>query len=292
MRCLSCGNGIGQSETYCNRCGAAVGEANGEAAVDSGGPDGHVLRCPSCKIEVVERADFCLSCGEPLTKSAGDRRRSSQYREAGGQARKRGPSVVQRLVDGAKSKDGSDDLQYGQMVIIAARWILVASGLMLALWLPGDIVDLRVQIVVILGLAVANLYLHTQVLMKRPVLAPFVYLASLADLTAISMIIVAQGGFASQLYVFYFPAILAFSVAFSTEMTLAYAGATIAAYGLIAFATFTGNSPEVIAVRLLMLGAVAICGNVYWRNERQRRGEAEAVRQELRAQVQERVTSS
>ena len=171
------------------------------------------------------------------------------------------------------------------MVIIAARWVLVATGLMLALWSPADVVDLRIQIVVILGLAGANFYLHTQVLMGRPTLAPVAYAASAADLIAISMIIFAQSESSSGLYVFYFPAILAFSVAFRTEMTLAFAGAGIAAYGLIATTSFHTDSPEVISVRLLMLAAVAVCGNMYWRIERRRRVAAHQVRDELRAQV-------
>ena len=62
----------------------------------------------------------------------------------------------------------ADDLAHGQVVIIAARWVLVVAGLILALWDPAPIAELRFQIVFILGLAMVNFYLQAQVLMRRP----------------------------------------------------------------------------------------------------------------------------
>ena len=70
---------------------------------------------------------------------------------------------------------------------------------------------------------------------------------------------------------FYFPAILALSVAFRTEFTLAFASAAVAVYGMISLATFGGDDGQALIARLLMLVAVAVCGNVYWRTERDRR---------------------
>ena len=257
------------------------------------------MRCLKCDEDNSGFNDFCVSCGSRLRRgsSGASRRRAARdYREVeerSGTEPERRSSLIEKVAERIASADQgetSDDLKHGQMVIIAARWVLVTTGLMLALWSPSDIVDLRIQIVVILGLAGANFYLHTQVLMGRPTLAPVAYAASAADLIGISMIIFAQDGSSSGLYVFYFPAILAFSVAFRTELTLAFAGAAIGAYGLIATTSFQGNGPEVIAVRLLMLAAVAVCGNMYWRIERRRRLEAHQVRDELRAQVEPQVS--
>ncbi len=118
--------------------------------------------------------------------------------------------------------ENSEDLRSGQDVVIAARWILVAAGLMLALWSPTSLADLRVHIVVILALAVANFYLHSQVLMRKPVLAPVAYAASAVDILAISLIVIAGDGYLSPLFVFYLPAVLAISVAYRTEAALAF----------------------------------------------------------------------
>jgi hypothetical protein len=165
----------------------------------------------------------------------------------------------------------SEDLRSGQDVAIAARWILVAAGLMLALWSPTDLADLRVHIVVILGLAVANFYLHTQILMRKPVLAPVVYAASAADIVAISLIVIAGDGYLSPLFVFYLPAVLAISVAFRTEAVVAFTGAAILAYAMISATAFAGADGVAVATRMVIIAGVALCGNAYWRIERDRR---------------------
>ena len=179
--------------------------------------------------------------------------------------------MYKRIVSLIDRNEEWGDLRSGQDVVIAARWILVAAGLMLALWSPASLGDLRVQIVVILGLAVANFYLHTQLLMREPVLAPVAYAASAADIVAISLIVIAGDGHLSPLFVFYLPAVLAISVAFRTEATLIFTGAAILAYALISAPAFAGADGVAVLTRMVVIAGVAICGNTYWRIERDRR---------------------
>ena len=184
--------------------------------------------------------------------------------------------MLNRLMD---QSEPTDDLAHGQVVIVAARWILVVSGLVLALWNPASMGDLRVSIVLILGLAMANFFLHIQVLMRRPVSATVAYAASAADITVISLVLIVEGGFNTIPYVFYFPALLALSVASPTRVTAGFAGAAIASYALISVFT-AGSAGDAAAVltQMLMLAAVAVCGNVYWRIENdRRRGSAETL---------------
>ena len=68
----------------------------------------------------------------------------------------------------ARSSHTPEDLAHGQIVIVTFRWIMVAAGFVFALWNPEPVAELRVQILVILALAVANFYLHAQVLRRRP----------------------------------------------------------------------------------------------------------------------------
>ena len=84
------------------------------------------------------------------------------------------------------------------------------AGLLLAFWNPGAVNELRVQILVILVLAVANFYLHAQLLRRRPAIDSVVYAASAADIAVITTLVVSQGGFISNLFIFYFLAFLAF----------------------------------------------------------------------------------
>jgi len=168
-------------------------------------------------------------------------------------------------------RDGNG-LAHGQLVVVAARWVLVLTGLVLAMWNPGELADLRIQITVILTLAVVNFYLHAQVLTRRPVLDPVVLAASVGDLAVISLLVASQGGSSSNLYIFYFPAILALSVAFPAALTALYSGAAMLLYGAIAFASQTTEADaQNVIVRLLMLAAVAACGGIFHTIEAGRR---------------------
>lgn len=166
----------------------------------------------------------------------------------------------------------SDDVASGQIVIITARWVLVLAGLLLTLWQPGSVVELRVHIVALLALAVGNFYLHAQVLMRRPLPELTVYAASVADIVVITLLAFSQGGAASGIYIFYFPAIMAFAVAFPGRVTGGFVAAVLLLYGTLYASSAGGaDSPQVGIARLLMIAAVATCGYLYWRIEASRR---------------------
>ncbi len=184
-------------------------------------------------------------------------------------------------------REARRDLQLGQPVIITARWILIATGLFLSIFQPGPIEELRVELAVIFGLSGLNFYLHTQLLRGQPVSRRLVYAASAADLGVVSALLLAQGGFESNLFVLYLPALLALSVAFPPRVTFAYTAATVAIYGLIALATAPAleHEAQIIVVRLIMLVAVAFCGGLYWQIEHARRRTAAETRRRLETEL-------
>ncbi len=174
-----------------------------------------------------------------------------------------------------KPKSSSfNPLAEGQMVIIVARWVLVLASLVLIL-LDASAVSktvFRFELSVVLLLAVSNFYLVAQVLTKRRTLPGVVYGMGLADLIVITLIIIAQGGFHSNVYTFYFPAILAFSVAMPAVVLWGYVGLTIGVYSLISLLDFslTATDYQTLLIRLIMLVAVAVCGSYFARLERDR----------------------
>jgi hypothetical protein len=246
-----------------------------------------------------------MSCGEKVEPSKTIPRGPRTQAEAFGPTAEEDGTTVEELDDSyvprqvsygvnvGKWFEPSEDLHHGQVVVIAARWILVGAGLMLALWNPDAVGELKVQLMLILGLAVANFFLHSRVLMGQRVMPAVAYMASAVDIGVISMIVVAAGGFESGAYVFYFPALLALSVAYRTEVTFVFTGAAVALYGLIASAGMVGaEDGATVVARLLILAAVAVCGNVYYRTERDRRKAAEQTREELKIQLQQEVSVS
>ena len=165
-------------------------------------------------------------------------------------------------------------LAEGQIVIIIARWVLVLTSLFLILADTTSVTfnTIRFEIMVVLLLAVSNFYLVAQVLTKRKTLDMVIYGMSLADLAVISIVVAIQGGFSSNVYTFYFPAMLAFSLAFPMLELYLYFSATIGIYSLICLLTIHNvDDIQTLLVRVLMLTAIAVCGSHFAEIERNRR---------------------
>ncbi len=188
------------------------------------------------------------------------------------------------------SKETLEDLFHGQHVIVMARWILVVGGLILALWNPAAIDELRVQIVFLLALAVGNFFIHAQLLKRRPLPGELVMLASAVDILAISVMIgIAAPRVDSDVFNFYFPAVLAFAVTFPPLVTGVLTAGVLAIYSSLAFSSFFIEGAETAVVtRLIMIAAVAVVGAIYWQIERNRRRQAADAQRELMAQIHER----
>jgi hypothetical protein len=160
------------------------------------------------------------------------------------------------------------ELARGQTVIVYARWLLVLVGLLVAVWNPDSLPQLRIQVGVVLLVAIANFVMHAQILRRRPTIQAVAYAASLGDLLVISLLVASQGGFGSNTFVFYFPAVLAIAVAFPTPQA---AGLSIIGVCLaFLVGTHGAKNAEEVLLRTLAIGAVAVIGNAYWRLHRAR----------------------
>ena len=104
---------------------------------------------------------------------------------------------------------------------------------------------------------------------------------------AISLIVIAGDGYLSPLFVFYLPAVLAISVAYRTEAAFAFTGAAVVLYALISSPAFAGTDGVAVATRMVVIAGVAICGNTYWRLERDRRPAAADLRPQTGSEAQE-----
>lgn len=160
----------------------------------------------------------------------------------------------------------------GQMLLVIARWVLVVAGLSLVLWNPGPIDDMRFKILFLLLLSAGNFFLGTQILRKKGTMDWVVYGASLADLGVISLILVTENGFSSPTYIFYYPAILAISVAFPTLEMFAFTGGAVTIYSVISVFSmdFNDGNFQTLMTRVLMMVAVAVIGNLYRQKELKR----------------------
>jgi hypothetical protein len=185
----------------------------------------------------------------------------------------------------------SDDLVFGQTVLVWARWILIGTGLVLSFWTPTDLLTLQIQLAAIIALAFGNFYLHVQLLRGHPAIDNVVYAASIGDLCVVTALVLVQGGYPSPVFVFYFAAVVGISVAFPTVLTAAYTAIVVGVYGVICFATAPSDELPAVFTRLLMIAAIAVCGNLFARNESHRRQDAIRIHQELQDEAAESAPS-
>jgi hypothetical protein len=172
-----------------------------------------------------------------------------------------------------------DDLLHGHSVIIAARWMLVAVGLMIVLYRPQSVTDVTVGVLGVLGIAIVNFWLHTRPLTNRPTEPFWAYFASAVDIGVISGLTLIGGNMPGSTYAFYYPAVVGYSLVFPSSVSAWLSSA------MLTFVCATGVTDgldiPILVARLLTLGATAFIGWRYRRVEEerlQRRAEASSVR--------------
>ena len=199
--------------------------------------------------------------------------------------------MATNLITTGFKRTESVDMSLGLPVIVAARWVLVVSGIAFALWNANDLVELRVSVLLVIALAIANFFLHIEVTKKRPVDQRIVYGLSAADLGVVTAVLVSIGEFPATQFIYYLPALAAISVTFATSVTALFTAVTVLAYG--GFSVIASTVPEfdttdgrlsVLIAHVVVLVAVPFCGNVYWRLERDRR-QRDAQQAETKAQI-------
>lgn len=182
-----------------------------------------------------------------------------------------------------------DDLRYGQKVIIWARWMIVVFALIMGLYRPEGITELVIIILALLAVAVLNFALHTRVLTKQPVKINLIYVASVADICLISLITGLKGGINTHVFLYYYPAVLAFALVFPRKLTIQLTIVVLILYFSICLLfSNTGlqsGHEAVLIFRLLSIFGVAIVGNQYRLIEAKRRKKAAEKKQTLQAEL-------
>jgi hypothetical protein len=186
-----------------------------------------------------------------------------------------------------------DDLRYGLIVIIWARWSIVIFAFILRLYRATEIPILVITIVGLLAVAMINFALHVRILSKQAPKIRWVYLASIADMCLISLITGLEGGLNTHIFLYYYPAVLGFALVFPGKITTWLTIGVIVLYSGICLLfsepamKFDGDE-AILIFRLMSLLGVAVVGNRYRFVEGQRRAKAAETRQSLQMELKRR----
>lgn len=176
-------------------------------------------------------------------------------------------------------KEAAEDIYFGQIVIIWARWFVILAATVLALWSSDTTGNLARRAFMVIGLMGINFFLHGRSLMERPANLRLLLATGLADIAIIGLMVAFWGdhGVESQLYVLYYPILFSCALVFVPRLSAFLGAFTVASYAaicLLADPDIVTNTADAkaVAIRVITLAATAALGAYYWRIQRRRRG--------------------
>jgi hypothetical protein len=175
-------------------------------------------------------------------------------------------------------QQAAEDIFFGQVVIIWARWFLIAAGTIFFLWTAQKSTDVAFGVLPIVALMILNFYLHGRYLLERPSNLVQITAASTIDVALVSAIVLVWQstsgltGLASPFFVLYYPVLLAFAFVVPRRLTLIFTACTAAVYTAICLPDVTSiTTAKVLVLRLATMAAMGGIGTFYWRIQRSRR---------------------
>ncbi|MEW5871952.1 MAG: hypothetical protein AB1894_21970 [Chloroflexota bacterium] len=183
------------------------------------------------------------------------------------------------------AREAAEDLFFGQIVIIWARWFFIATAAILILWSAETSLDLSVGILLIAAMMGVNFFIHGRYLVKKPANRLLTLLTSLLDLFMITLVVLlgpGRTGLDSQFFIFYYPLFFAFALVFPPHLAVAYTFIAVCGYAAACFLVdpaFVASAPELkqLCMRLITLSAMSILGTYYYRVQRRSRHSAGAI---------------
>jgi hypothetical protein len=182
-----------------------------------------------------------------------------------------------------QQQEAAEDIFFGQLAMIWARWFVVLSGIIIAIWSSEDTNSLVLTIAPVVALMLINFFLHGRYVIERPANQFLLFVSSLLDVTIVTLIVMVwptQHGFGSPYYIFYYLIILGFAFVFSEVYTLIYTLLVLVTYTVVCLVndmTIINNlaadshALQGLVVRLITMASMGGLGTYYWRIQRNRR---------------------
>jgi hypothetical protein len=182
-------------------------------------------------------------------------------------------------------QEAAEDIFFGQVVIVWARWFIIAGGAVITLLQAENTAELTSSTIFVVALMGINFFVHGRYIMERPANRILLIALSVLDLAIVTGIIVAlqgQNGLASPYFVFLYPIVVAFAFVFTPRMSTFFTAVALAAYTYASFAgdpELLNNSVdlEILVVRLITLASMGGLATFFWRIQRNRRREIQGV---------------
>ena len=176
-------------------------------------------------------------------------------------------------------QEAAEDIFFGQIVIIWARWFVVVAMTILALWSSENLQQMIIGIALVVPLIALNFFIHGRYLMEKPANRLLLIILGIIDACVITAVIAfwpGDKGLFSQFYVFYYPIVLAFAFVFPVRMSAVYTIFVLILYSagcIVMSPEFLLDTVEIerLVIRLITIAATGMLGAYYYRIQRNQR---------------------
>lgn len=177
-----------------------------------------------------------------------------------------------------KAQEAAEDVFFGQIAIIWARWFLISAGAIIALWSGEEQFMMGIGALVIL--MTMNFFFHARYMTGKPVNQFMLLLGNMVDLAVITSLVIfwdqKHTGLNSHFFILYYPMVFSWALVFSPRITVIFCAITVAVYAITCLfftnlSTFTmlnENQIQTLLSRLITLGAMGGLGTYYYRRQR------------------------
>lgn len=177
-----------------------------------------------------------------------------------------------------KTREAAEDVFFGQIAIIWARWFLIAAGVVIALWSGEDQFMMGIGALVIL--MTMNFFFHMRYMTGRPVNQFMLLMGSMVDMAVVTTLVIfwnpSRTGLNNEFFILYYPMVFTWALVFPPRLTVGFSIIMIAVY-TTACLFFTNvstmtmldeNQWQALAARIITLGAMSGLGTYYYRRQR------------------------
>jgi hypothetical protein len=177
-----------------------------------------------------------------------------------------------------KAQEAAEDVFFGQIAIIWARWFLIGAGSIITLWSGEDQFMMGVGALVIL--MTMNFFFHARYMTGKPVNQFMLLLGNIVDLAVVTSLVIfwdhKHTGLNSHFFILYYPMVFSWALVFSPRITVIFCTITVAVYAitclfftdLSTFAPLNENQLQGMLSRVITLGAMGGLGTYYYRRQR------------------------
>jgi hypothetical protein len=177
----------------------------------------------------------------------------------------------------SQAREAAEDVFFGQIALIWARWFLIAAGAIIALWSADSIAQITVSILVVIMFMAINFFMHGRYILEKPSNKLLLLVTNVIDISIITFLVVAwpgKQGLDSQFFVLYYPLLFAFALVFEPKLSIAFSLITLGLYtlasaGLNPLGLLKISNFEILAARLITMGAMSGLGTFYYRRQRE-----------------------